>query len=387
MTDRHSGLRAPIYLDHHATTPMDPRVIAAMTEALCSLYGNPNSVQHAQGRAAAAAMERARQDIALFTGSDPRHVHFTTGASDAIQKALASALSDLGSCRAAAMSVEHPAMIRALNRHAQAGDIEIDWLEVDGQAQLSLACLTRALNEGATLVCLMMANNEVGTIYPVEAVMDLCEAHGARLVVDATQAAGRLDLGPIGERADYLILSGHKIYGPKGVGALVTRHLPSGADGEGFADGTPNAPAISSFGLAARIAMNERLADVAHAKALRDRLEAGLKAALPGVIINGDLTARLPHSLHVSIPGAVNEAIVARIGDQVAISTGAACASGAQEPSHVLRAMALAEPLVDGALRLSTGRFNTEQEIDAAVMLIAKTANDILGVRMTEQTG
>lgn len=378
-------LRAPIYLDHHATTPMDPRVIAIMSHALEHLFGNPNS-SHPVGQQAADAQERARADVAALAGVGPKHVHFTSGASDAIGKAFALALDQAEPRQVALMPVEHPAMLRAAEALSASGQVTIHRLDVDRHAQLVIASLYAALDAGADLVCLMLANNEVGTVYPVEAVIEACHAAGAQVMVDATQAAGRLALETIGPSVDYLVLSAHKIYGPKGVGALLTRHSSGRSDKEAHA-GTPNVPAIVGFGAAARFALEERESDWKHCAAMRDRLQAGLSAKLPDLVVNGDPQARLPHSLHVSIPGIFNDAVLARIGHRVAISSGAACASGALEASHVLRAMALPEPLVEGALRLSTGRFTTEAEIDEAIAVIGATAAAIRETNAKGMTG
>jgi cysteine desulfurase len=380
MTEEASKVsdRLPIYLDHQATTPIDPRVVAVMVDALTGLFGNPNSIQHKVGRDAARAIASAREDVAALVGAEPDHVHFTSGASDAIGQAFAAALRRKRPRQIAVMPVEHPAMLRTIKALAASGDVVVHPLDVDHHAQLRIESLYAALDAGVDLVCLMMANNEVGTIYPVTEVAQTCVARGVELMVDATQASGRLPLETLGSSVDYLIISSHKIYGPKGVGALVTPHR-SAVSEAGSHSGTPNAPTIVGFGAAARLALASRAEEWRHTAALRDRLQAGLVAALPDVIVNGDTTARLPHSLHISVPGALNDAIVARIGHRIAISTGAACASGALEPSHVLLAMALPQPLIDGALRLSTGRFTTEAEVDEAITEIVAATRAVRG--------
>ncbi|KZC76065.1 hypothetical protein AYR46_19980 [Sphingobium yanoikuyae] len=385
MVERVASSLPPIYLDHHASTPVDPRVIEAMCEAMRTLPANPNSVEHGQGRQAAAAIAVARVEVAGLIGCEADDVHFTGSASDAIRKALELAIAERGELRIAAMPVEHPAMIHALRGLERQGLASVHWLEVDGRAQLCRESLDAALRRGLDLVCLMAGNNEVGTIYPVAEVFGECLERDVLTLVDATQAAGRVDLHPIAPLADYLILSGHKIYGPKGIGALVAprsgRHLH-----EVFAQsGTPNVPAIVGLGAACRIAHEERAAECAHAQRLRDRLEAGLHASLDHLVVNGDVQNRLPHSLHVAIPGVANDAILARVGHQLALSTGAACASGAQEPSHVLRAMALPDAMLDTVLRLSVGRFTTEQDVDHAVQILVGAARAILSPRQESQ--
>lgn len=381
MAEDAAPLLPPVYLDHHASTPVDPRVIEAMCEAMRTLPANPNSVEHALGRQAAAAIDLARIEVASLVGGEAQDIHFTASASDAIRKALELAIAQRGELRVAAMPVEHPAMIHVLRALERQGLATVHWLQVDACAQLCRASLDAALAEGLDLVCMMAANNEVGTVYPVEEVLNACLENGVLTLVDATQAAGRIDLHPVTPLADYLVLSGHKIYGPKGIGVL---NAPgSGAAvAEVFAQaGTPNVPAIIGLGIACRIAGEERVAECAHAQKLRDRLEAGLRASLDHLVVNGDLQRRLPHSLHVSIPGVTNDAMLARVSHQLALSTGAACASGAQEPSHVLRAMGLVDELADSALRLSVGRFNTEQDVDRAVQILVGAARAILSAR------
>lgn len=373
--------KLPVYLDHHATTPMDPRVIEAMAAAMRDLFGNPNSVEHAIGRQAAAAIMAAQSQLAKFTGCEPEHVFFTASASDAIRKALELATVGAGMISVAAMRVEHPATIAALNALAQDGRIETTWLDVDARGQLEVESLHRALRKGLDLVCIMMANNEVGTIYPIAEVLSACREAGARTMIDATQAAGRLDLSSLGTLADFVVLSGHKIYGPKGIGALIVPDAAPDVLRLFSHAGTPNVAAIVGFGVAADVARTELDQERSTTARLRNRLQEGLSSALETLNVNGDTEHRLPHSLHISIPGIPNDAVLARIGHEVAISTGAACASGAQEPSHVLRAMNLPEPLVDSALRLSVGRFTTDVDVDFAVEAIVRAVCAIQGAQ------
>jgi len=381
MVERAAPLPPPVYLDHHASTPVDPRVIDAMCEAMRTLPANPNSVEHGLGRQAAAAITTARADVASLVGCDPDDVHFTGTASDAIRKALQLALAARGRLRIAAMPVEHPATIHALRQLERQGLASLHWLKVDNCAQLCMDSLHAALRQGLDLVCLMAANNEVGTVYPVAQALSACLDMEVLTLVDATQAAGRIDLVPIALLADYLVLSGHKIYGPKGIGVLAAPRSGPHLE-EIFAQaGTPDVPAIVGLGTACRIACEERAIECAHVLKLRDRLEAGLRLSLDHLVVNGDTGNRLPHSLHVAIPGVPNDAVLARVGHQLALSTGAACASGAQEPSHVLRAMALPEALAETALRLSVGRFTTEQDVDRAVHILVGAARAILSAR------
>jgi len=371
-----------IYLDHHASTPMDDRVIASMTDAMHCLFGNANNVEHSVGRDAAKAIDRAKAQVAALVDAEPSDVWFTTGSSDAIRMALDAAVATSGRSplRVASMKVEHPALLGALGALEKAEKIEIVWLAIDGRAQLRFDSLQTALALGVDLVCLMAANNEVGTIYPISKAISASHAAGADILIDATQAAGRIALHVEAADADYVIVSGHKIYGPKGAGAVISSLIkPQHWDDLGHR-GTPNAPAIVGFGIAAELARAEILQECDHVGRLRDRLEARLQAELPELVINGDTSSRLPQSLHISVPGSLNDAVIALLSDQVAISTGAACASGALTPSHVLQAMGLAPTLIDSALRISPGRFTTARDIDVAGDAIAQAILDVLHV-------
>lgn len=369
------------YLDHHATTPVDHRVIDEMIELMKHAYANPNSVDHLAGRDAARVIDNARSEIAELVGSAAERIRFTASASDAIHKALTMERQDDRVLKIAVMPLEHPAMLRMLKNLQQDGHAQLVWLEVGSRGQLLFESLHRAMASGIDMLCMMAANNEVGTIYPIEEALAACNEAGITTLIDATQAAGRVDLSNVGALADYLVLSAHKIYGPKGIGALIVREPGHRIDTVFQYDGTPNVPAIGGFGLAARLARTGLEREQSHCSSLRDRLEKGLIDQLPGMIVNGDIENRLPHSLHISIPDIPNDAMVARIGHQIALSTGSACASGAQEPSHVLRAMSLPEEHIDSALRLSVGRFTTEAEIDFAIETISFAARSISGVQ------
>lgn len=361
----------PIYLDHHATTPVDPRVADVVLYAMTGAFGNANSIDHAFGETAGALIATASEAVADLAGSAPRNVYFTSGSTEAIRLGLAHAISR-GRCsplRVALTNVEHKAVIDAVLIAARTGQVKPLWIEVDAQGCLLADSLQTALHEGADLVCVMAANNEVGTIYPLPEVALRIRESGAAIMVDATQAAGRIPLHARDWGIDYLVISAHKLYGPKGVGALISpvEDLRTQiSDLIWASEGTPNVPGIAGFGEACRLRNLEMADDEPRIAALRDRLQYGLTAAIPDMAVNGHLCCRLSSNLHVSVPGIPNDAVVARLRKSVAISTGSACASGAQGPSHVLQAMALPEELQEGALRIGVGKFNTEGEIDRA---------------------
>lgn len=373
--------RRPIYLDHHATTPVDPRVAAVVLKAMTETFGNPNSADHRHGDEAATLVDDARGHVAALVGAAADDVRFTSGSSEALRLALAHAAERFpGAPLAVACSrAEHPALLEALAAAAENGWARTIWLDVDGDGRVGIGSIEAALAEGASLVCLMAANNEVGTLNDVGAAAALAGRHGADILVDGTQAAGRVPLQVHAWHIDYLVLSSHKLHGPKGAGALVA--ISAGGHGtrhrRGRHDGTPNTPAIAGMGEACRLALAEMADDATRIVTLRNRLQAHLLAGIDGLVVNGDQTARLPNNLHVSAPDAPNDMVVAHLRDEVSISTGAACASGADAPSHVLRAMGLPIWRQEGALRISLGRFTTEEEVDRAGKAIVAAVRSV----------
>jgi len=341
---------------------------------MTEIFGNPNSVDHVYGEIAAGAVDEARAAVARLAGANPEDVRFTSGASEALRLALAYAIERGRSAplRAAIAPIEHPALLDAAHHAARDGLIELLWMEVDDKCRVRTDAIREVLGRGARLVCLMAANNEVGTLQPVEEAGRLAKAVGAAFLVDATQAAGRIEVQAQDWGADYLILSGHKMYGPKGVGALVSPEIAEAPPPKlhPFRASTPNVPGIVGLGEAARLRTAEMAADEPRIGALRDQLEARLRQAIPGLMINGDRGRRLGNNLHISVPDAPNDAVIAHLRDKVAISTGAACMSGTDAPSHVLRAMKLPAWRQDGALRISLGKFNTDEDIERAAQAI-----------------
>jgi cysteine desulfurase len=281
--------------------------------------------------------------------------------------------------RVAASTVEHHALISALRAAEAARSVTVRWLPVDQEARLQWDAFELACNEGTDLVCVMAANNEVGTVYPIREIAARAALSGAATLVDGTQAAGRLELSASDWGIGYLIVSGHKLYGPKGVGAVVSEHARSSRpvpESEDQSSGTPNVPGIVGLGEACRLRRIEGAVDERQAASLRDQLQFRLSQESEGLVVNGDLEHRLGGNLHVSVPGVPNDAVLARLHGLVAISTGSACRSGAQEPSHVLRAMALPRANIEGALRIGIGKFTTDEEIQLAARFIANAIAD-----------
>nr|WP_249799759.1 cysteine desulfurase family protein [Bradyrhizobium sp. 15] len=369
-------------MDHHSTTPVDPRVAAIVLDTMVNAFGNANSVDHTHGEAAMDLVERATAEVADLTGSDVSGVRFTSGSTESIRLAIGHAIAMRGgrALRIAATTVEHQAVLDAIGIGVRSGLAEVLWVDVDAEANVRPESLQAALRESVDLVCVMAANNEVGTIYPIEQIARDVHLAGGKILVDGTQAVGRVDLRVTDWDLDYLAFSSHKIYGPKGVGALAVAgndvHTEITARVLGH-DGTLNVPGIAGFGEACRLIGLEGVGDEKRVRASRDRLEARLLRDLPGIVVNGNRGNRLAHNLHISLPGLPNDAVIGRLRNKVAVSTGAACSSGAQTPSHVLKAMGLSEEMQEGAIRIGLGKYTTQDEVDCAADEIVAAAREV----------
>lgn len=374
-----------IYLDYHATTPVDPRVANVVLQAMTDTFGNASSVDHAIGDRAEAAVKQSARHVAALVGASPRDIIFTSGATESLNLAIQGTVLHLEKSgihpRIALSTVEHKAVLDACVALHRQGRIDLIHIPVDTQARLDLEALEHACARGLHLLCTMAANNEVGTIYPIETIAAIAQRHHVPLLCDASQAVGKVPIqfNPWG--LTLLALSAHKFYGPQGVGALVVQRgyrleplLYGGGQQRGVRPGTLNLPGIVGLGEACRLRAVEGPADEVDIAQRRDRLQALLQDAIPDVVINGDLGNRLAGNLHLSIPGLPNSAIVARVRHHLALSTGSACSSGVEAPSHVLRAMGLADPILAGALRLGLGKFTTDPEVERAAHLIAAAA-------------
>lgn len=371
----------PIYLDYHAITPTDARVASVVAEQMSSSPGNPNSIDHVHGEAASRRLALAGAAVGKLVGATAEDVRFTPSATDALRLALVHAAGPRRSSplRVGVSTIEHPALLDMVQQAERAGLIAPKWIDCDEEARIAPETLERVMDAGLDLVCLIVANNEVGTIQPISELADIVTARGAMLMLDASQAAGRVAINNRELRADYIVISGHKMYGPSGIGALI---------GEGLSDvrfdwpvgghePTPNLPGAVGLAEACTLRLAEMAVDEAAIAQLRDRLQTKLLESVSDVVVNGDQTSRLAGNLHVSARGAPNDQVVAHLRGHVSISTGAACASGADAPSHVLRAMRLPEWRQEGALRIGVGKFNTVEEIDVAAEAIAKAIVDV----------
>ena len=367
----------PIYLDYNATTPIDPRIVEAMLPWLRGAFGNPSS-DHVYGRNAKTAVQHAREQVAALIGAQPGEIMFTSCATEANNLAIlgvARALQGGSRNRLLYSAVEHPAVAQPMRHLSEAG-WKVETMAVDASGRVDAAQIT--LDADVALVSVMLSNNEVGTLQPVTEIATRVHGAGALMHVDAAQAAGKIAIDVEALGADLLTLAGHKFYAPKGVGALYVRTgtplqaIQFGAGHEGgLRPGTENVPHIVALGEAARLARIELQAEAARIQMLRDDLHRRLAVAIPGLLLNGHVSERLPNTLNVSFPGIAGWQLLAAVPD-LAASTGSACHAGRHAASGVLGAMGLSAEQAAGAVRLSMGRFTTESEIEqAATMLIA----------------
>lgn len=369
-----SGIGMRVYFDHNATTPLDPGVLEVVTRVLRDEFGNPSSVHHF-GQRAKAVLDDARTEVARLIGGEPSEVVFTSGGTEADNFALrgvAEALEPTGRRHLIATTIEHEAVLVTLKALARRG-----WtttlLPVDATGIVSPDALREAITDQTALVSVMHANNEIGTVQPVEALARIAHEHGALFHTDAVQSAGKIRVDARALGADLLSISAHKFYGPKGAGALWIRRgtriaaiLTGGKHERSRRAGTENVAGIAGLGAAAATAVQKLDAEGARLAALRDRLEQAVLAAVPGTAVNGALTPRVPNTTNISFEGIEAESLLIALDlEGFAVSTGSACSSGTLEPSHVLRAMGLPTHRTQNSIRISLGARNTDAEVDA----------------------
>ena len=366
----------PIYLDYQATTPLDPRVREAMRPYWERSFGNAHSHSHAFGWGARRAVNRARAQVATALGADDSEIVFTSGATESCNLAIrgAVAASSSGRCRIVTVATEHPAVLETVEAMRDVG-LEVVVLPVDGNGLVDLGRMTEVVDDRTLLVSVMAANNEIGVTQPVSEIADICHSAGVLVHTDATQAIGRMgvDVDELG--VDLLTFSGHKIYGPKGVGALVVRGgtrvklrpiITGGGQEGGLRAGTVPTPLVVGLGEACELVEYEWGEDASRMSRLGDRLLEDFEAACPEFNLFGHPTCRVPGSLSLGVPGLPAEELIAAIADRVAVSTGSACSSARAEPSRVLLALGLEPEVAATAVRISLGRFTTDGDIDGA---------------------
>lgn len=366
----------PVYLDFHATTPMDPAVFELMTPWMTKWYGNASSRQHAYGRMAAAAVDTAREQIAMSIGASPSEIVFTSGATESINLALKGAVEAYANRgrHIITCATEHPAVLDTC-KALEASGAEVTILGVDGQGRVDPEALRDAIRPDTILASIMLANNETGLIQYIRACSDVCRAHGVIFFTDATQAAGKIPIDVDDLGADMLCLSAHKFYGPKGVGCLYVRRrsprvrllpqLDGGGHESGMRSGTLNVPGIVGMGKALSIAIERMPVDMPRISALRDRLEEAILQA-GAIHVNAGKAYRLPTVSNLSFRFVEGQALLGAVSRDLAVSTGSACSSASMEPSHVLTAMGLGRELAYASLRISLGSPTTSSDIDRA---------------------
>ena len=373
-----------IYLDNNATTPLDPRVLDAMMPYLTEKFGNAASRSHRYGWDAEAAVETARGQVAGLLGADAKEIVFTSGATESDNLAIKGTVEMLAEKGKHVITgqTEHKAVIDTCKYLESKGLADVTYLETDRHGRISPEQVRAALRDDTILITLMTANNEIGTIHPIAEIGAVAKEKGVWFHTDATQAVGKIPFDVQALKVDMASLSGHKIYGPKGVGALYVRRrsprvrlapvIHGGGHERGMRSGTLNVPGIVGLGEACRLCQVDREKDLARIQQLRDRLEARIRAALDHVELNGDPQWRLPTTVNLSFAYVEGESLIMGVPD-VAVSSGSACTSASLEPSYVLRALGVGDELAHSSIRFSLGRFTTEQDVDDAADEVIKT--------------
>ncbi len=372
----------PIYMDYQATTPVDPRVLEAMLPYFSEKFGNASSGSHAFGWEAQAAVKRAREVCAAVIGAEPMEMVFTSGSTEGIGLALKGAAE---TCvprgrHIVTCATEHPAVIDTA-RYLAARGFQVTWLPVDGEGRIDVAELAAALTDRTILVALMAANNEIGTLHPLAEIGRVCRERGVLFFCDATQGVGKVPIDVRRDEIDMLSFSAHKLYGPKGAGALYVRgkdapvrlaaQCQGGGQERGMRPGTLNVPGIVGLGRACEVAAEELATEAARLTRLRRRLHDGITRALTGVGLNGPAEPRLPGNLNLWFEGVDAAALMMEM-KEVALSAGSACSSTEREPSHVLKAIGATDRQAHASLRFGLGRMTTEWEVDRVVELTVR---------------
>ncbi len=375
-----------IYLDNNATTPTDPRVVETMLPFFYENPGNAASRNHPAGWVAEGAVDTAREQLADLINVDPREIIFTSGATESDNLALKGVFEMYArkGNHIITAKTEHKAVLDACKKIEKMGG-EVTYLDVNNEGLIDLAELEAAITDKTILVSIMWANNETGVIQPMKAIGDICAKHGVLFMSDATQAVGKIPVDPKATGVHLMAWTSHKMYGPKGVGALfvnrknprvkVTSQMDGGGHERGMRSGTLNVPGIVGFGKAAAIAKEQMAEDNARLSKLRDKLESALLANLEEAYVNGSVEHRMPHVTNISFKHVEGEGLMMTFNQNIALSSGSACTSASLEPSYVLVALGLGDDLAHSSLRFSLGRFTTEEDIDAAIEQVTEGVN------------
>jgi cysteine desulfurase len=380
------ALKFPIYMDNHATTPLDPRVLDVMLPYFRDHFGNAASRSHAFGWTAEKAADEAREQVGALIGASGKEIVWTSGATESDNlaiKGVAEFYKDKGNHIITAQT-EHKAVLDTCKRLEKEG-YEVTYLPVDKDGRVNPQVVADAMTDKTILVSIMLANNEIGTVNPVEQIGEVVKARGALFHIDAVQGVGKVPFDVTSSKADLVSLTAHKMYGPKGVGALYVRRKPrvrltpildGGGHERGMRSGTLNVPGIVGFGKAAELAVREMPEEAQRLLVLRERLRHGLQSQVKFTYINGSMEHRLPGNLNISFAYIEGEAMLMGLKD-IAVSSGSACTSASLEPSYVLRALGVDEELAHTSIRFGLGRFNTEEEVDYVINLVVGKVNKL----------
>ncbi|MBL0132228.1 MAG: IscS subfamily cysteine desulfurase [Chitinophagaceae bacterium] len=380
-------MKFPIYLDHNATTPCDPRVVEAMIPYFTNNFGNAASRNHPFGWQAEEAVDYAREQVAKLIGADPKEIIFTSGATEADNLAIkgvfemyASKGNHIITC-----NIEHKAVLDTC-KHIEKEGGEVTYLKVKDNGLVDLAELEAAIKPTTILIAIMYANNEIGTINPMKEISAIAKKHGVLVFSDAVQAVGKIPVDVNKDGIDLMAFTAHKMYGPKGVGALyvrrknprvkVTAQMDGGGHERGMRSGTLNVPGIVGFGKACEICMNEMEEETKRVSKLRDKLQTEL-LKVEESYLNGDKEHKLPHVTNISFKYVEGEGLLMGFNKNIALSSGSACTSASLEPSYVLKALGLGDDLAHSSLRFGLGRFTTEDQIDYTVEQVTATVNKL----------
>ena len=379
-------LKFPVYLDNNATTPMDPRVLEAMLPYFNEKFGNAASRNHSFGWTAEEGVDYAREQCAKLIGANEKEIIFTSGATESDNLAIKGVFemyAQKGN-HIITLTTEHKAVLDTFH-HLEKLGAEITFLKVQSDGLINLEELEAAMTSKTILVSVMYANNEIGVIQPIKAISDIAHKHGALFMTDAVQAVGKIPVNVDKDGIDLLAFTAHKIYGPKGVGALyvrrknprvkVTAQMDGGGHERGMRSGTLNVPGIVGMGAACEIAMNEMESEAKRLSAMRDRLESAL-TVIEESYINGNTAHRLPHITNISFKYVEGEGLMMGMKD-LAVSSGSACTSASLEPSYVLKSLGLSDDLAHSSIRFGLGRFTTEEEVDFAIQHTLKAVNKL----------
>lgn len=388
MTEQNAPFDHPIYMDHHATTPVDPRVLEAMLPYFTQCFGNAASIDHEYGAQAGQAVENARRQIAQLINARPDEIVFTSGATEADNLAILGAAeqyADKGKHIITCVT-EHHAVLDPCH-YLESKGWHVTYLPVDRHGLVDPDAVRRAISPQTILISIMAANNEIGTLAPVAEIGKIARQHEVLFHTDATQAVGHIRIDVEEMNIDLLSMSAHKFYGPKGIGALYVRkrqprvklvsQMHGGGHERGMRSGTLNVPGIVGMGRAAEIAKQEMKTEGQRLRALRDHLWEGIQATIEGVELNGHPTQRLPHNLSIFIPGVESRSLVVKLKHDVALSTGSACTTAKVEPSHVILALGYGEERAHSSVRFGLGRYNIKTEVDFVVQSLSETTRSL----------